>query len=59
MYVNEYWGGKREGAGRPKGEPKKPVRITEREEYLLSLLRQHSLTEDIICLAQLKANSKD
>lgn len=52
-------GGKREGSGRPRAEPKKPVRITEREERLLLLLRQYNLTEDFIEQAIFKAHDRD
>ena len=39
-YKNEYWGGKREGAGRPKGEKTKAVRLNKLEEDLIKLIRE-------------------
>ncbi|MEM5546330.1 hypothetical protein [Pseudoalteromonas fuliginea] len=56
MYINEHWGGKREGAGRPRKISKKPVRISEREEYLLLILRQHNLLDEFIKQAMIKTN---
>lgn len=39
-YKNEYWGGKRQGAGRPKGEKTKAVRLNQLEEDLIKLIRE-------------------
>jgi len=51
-------GGKREGSGRPRAEPKKPVRITKKEERLILLLREHNMTDEFMQQATLKAIDK-
>ncbi|GGE94851.1 hypothetical protein [Pseudoalteromonas gelatinilytica] len=45
MWKNEYWGGQREGAGRPKKEPTKPVRLNESEQKLITLIREKELID--------------
>lgn len=46
-YKNEYWGGKREGAGRPKGEKTKPVRLTALEQDLIRLVREQGTINEV------------
>jgi hypothetical protein len=43
MYHNEYWGGARTGAGRPKKLPTKPVRLNADEQELIQLIRDKDL----------------
>ncbi|MCG9736068.1 hypothetical protein L1D51_19060 [Pseudoalteromonas shioyasakiensis] len=45
MWKNEYWGGQREGAGRPRKEPTKPVRLNELEQKIISLIRDKDLLD--------------
>lgn len=61
MFVNEYWGGKREGAGRPKGVKTKPVRLNDREIELINLLRKDDTLEVVYYWASVHAidNPKD
>ena len=40
-YYNTDWGGKREGAGRPKKEPTKVFRLTDDEIKLIKLIRDN------------------
>ena len=44
-YINQWWGGKREGAGRPKKAPTKPVRLNAKEQELIKLIRDKDLLE--------------
>ncbi|MBB1407524.1 MULTISPECIES: hypothetical protein [Pseudoalteromonas] len=55
MYKNEYWGGAREGAGRPKKLPTKPVRLNDLEQELISLSREHDLLEVLLTYAKKNA----
>jgi len=57
MYVNEYWGGKREGAGRPKGNKTKPVRLTEKEQELIQAIRDKNCLNSVSTWVNVHARS--
>lgn len=57
-YKNHFWGGKREGSGRPKGVKTKPVRLNEREIELINLIRKEETLEVVLYWATAHASDK-
>lgn len=58
-YKNEYWGGKREGAGRPKGQKTKPVRLTDLEQELIKLVREEGTINEVFYWAKVHCNDDE